>query len=102
MQGLRRAVRSYSALLVWSSSSKFLTNIGGTENIAEWKYIIGSVVDKYNYDMVCYKCNKNLTKKQIKKKIIFDYEKGQNIELCHKHENTFKNHCKQDGTEVYI
>ena len=35
-----------------------------------------------NYEMVCYKCNKNLTKKQLF--ILFDYENGRNIELCYK------------------
>ena len=36
------------------------------------KCILGSVVDKFNYEMVCCKCNKNLTKKPCFKKHMQD------------------------------
>ena len=34
------------------------------------KYVLGSVVDKFTYEMVCYKCNKNFTKEPHFKKHI--------------------------------
>ena len=37
------------------------------------KYVFSSVVDKFNYEMVCYKCNKNFTKKpDFKKHMQYD------------------------------
>ena len=46
------------------------------------KYVFSSVVDKFNYEMVCYKCNKNFTKKpDFKKHMQDDHNKEIFIDL---------------------
>ena len=46
------------------------------------KYILGSVVNEFNYELVCYKCNKNFTKKpDFKKYMQYDHNKEVFIDL---------------------